>query len=145
MFIISSPNRPEYSEKTGYKNEFHVKELDEADKKVKDSPEPVLLRAEVFAGQNDFEKARQTLEKARAAHPEQSELWVALGNLSSREGKVEDALRTIADGEAKLGERPEFRLARLQIHMRRPAADARGPRDGRLHHRRVTRQVPLAA
>ena len=28
MFIISSPNRPEYSDKTGYKNEFHVKELD---------------------------------------------------------------------------------------------------------------------
>jgi SAM-dependent methyltransferase len=28
MFIISSPNRPEYSDRTGYKNEFHVKELD---------------------------------------------------------------------------------------------------------------------
>ena len=28
VFIISSPNRPEYSDKTGYKNEFHVKELD---------------------------------------------------------------------------------------------------------------------
>lgn len=31
MFIISSPNRPEYSDKTGYKNEFHVKELDRAE------------------------------------------------------------------------------------------------------------------
>lgn len=28
LLIISSPNRPEYSEKTGYRNEFHVKELD---------------------------------------------------------------------------------------------------------------------
>jgi SAM-dependent methyltransferase len=28
MFLISSPNRVEYSDKTGYKNEFHVKELD---------------------------------------------------------------------------------------------------------------------
>ena len=28
LFIISSPNRPEYSDRTGYKNEFHVKELD---------------------------------------------------------------------------------------------------------------------
>jgi SAM-dependent methyltransferase len=28
VFLISSPNRPEYSDKTGYKNEFHVKELD---------------------------------------------------------------------------------------------------------------------
>lgn len=28
LFIISSPNRPEYSEKTGYQNEYHVKELD---------------------------------------------------------------------------------------------------------------------
>ncbi len=28
MFIISSPNRVEYSDKTGYKNEFHIRELD---------------------------------------------------------------------------------------------------------------------
>jgi SAM-dependent methyltransferase len=28
MLIISSPNRIEYTEKTGYRNEFHVKELD---------------------------------------------------------------------------------------------------------------------
>ncbi len=33
-FIISSPNRPEYSDKTGYKNEFHVKELDRAELKA---------------------------------------------------------------------------------------------------------------
>ncbi len=33
IFIISSPNRPEYSDKTGYKNEFHVKELDRAELK----------------------------------------------------------------------------------------------------------------
>ena len=31
LFIISSPNRPEYSDRTGYKNEFHVKELDRAE------------------------------------------------------------------------------------------------------------------
>lgn len=31
VFIVSSPNRPEYSGKTGYKNEFHVKELDQAE------------------------------------------------------------------------------------------------------------------
>ena len=34
IFIISSPNRPEYSDKTGYKNEFHVKELDHAELKT---------------------------------------------------------------------------------------------------------------
>jgi 2-polyprenyl-3-methyl-5-hydroxy-6-metoxy-1,4-benzoquinol methylase len=28
LFLISSPNRPEYSEKSGYMNEYHVKELD---------------------------------------------------------------------------------------------------------------------
>ena len=33
LFIISSPNRPEYSDKTGYKNEFHVKELDRGELK----------------------------------------------------------------------------------------------------------------
>jgi GT2 family glycosyltransferase/ubiquinone/menaquinone biosynthesis C-methylase UbiE len=31
MLIISSPNRPVYSEKSGYRNEFHVKELDYAE------------------------------------------------------------------------------------------------------------------
>ncbi len=34
MFIISSPNRPEYSDRTNYKNEFHVKELDRAELKA---------------------------------------------------------------------------------------------------------------
>jgi SAM-dependent methyltransferase len=34
MFVISSPNRPEYSDRTGYKNEFHVKELDRAELKA---------------------------------------------------------------------------------------------------------------
>ena len=34
MLIISSPNRPEYSDRTGYKNEFHVKELDRAELKA---------------------------------------------------------------------------------------------------------------
>ncbi|MCS6996161.1 MAG: class I SAM-dependent methyltransferase [Casimicrobiaceae bacterium] len=29
--VISSPNRPEYSEKTGYRNEFHARELDRAE------------------------------------------------------------------------------------------------------------------
>jgi ubiquinone/menaquinone biosynthesis C-methylase UbiE len=29
VFLISSPNRPEYSERNGYKNEYHVKELDQ--------------------------------------------------------------------------------------------------------------------
>ena len=34
LFIISSPNRPEYSDRTGYKNEFHVKELDRSELKA---------------------------------------------------------------------------------------------------------------
>ena len=34
LFIISSPNRPEYSDRTGYKNEFHVKELDRTELKT---------------------------------------------------------------------------------------------------------------
>ena len=34
LFIISSPNRPEYSDRTGYNNEFHVKELDRAELKT---------------------------------------------------------------------------------------------------------------
>ena len=34
LFIISSPNRVEYSDRTGYKNEFHVKELDRAELKT---------------------------------------------------------------------------------------------------------------
>ncbi|MBL8311770.1 MAG: class I SAM-dependent methyltransferase [Burkholderiales bacterium] len=34
LFIISSPNRPEYTDKTGYQNEFHVKELDRPELKA---------------------------------------------------------------------------------------------------------------
>lgn len=34
LFVVSSPNRPEYSDRTGYKNEFHVKELDRGELKA---------------------------------------------------------------------------------------------------------------
>jgi SAM-dependent methyltransferase len=34
LFIISSPNRPEYSDRTGYRNEFHVKELNRPELKT---------------------------------------------------------------------------------------------------------------
>lgn len=33
LFVISSPNRPEYSDRTGYKNEYHVRELDQIELK----------------------------------------------------------------------------------------------------------------
>lgn len=35
LFLISSPNRPEYSERRGYANEYHVHELDRAELQVK--------------------------------------------------------------------------------------------------------------
>lgn len=44
LFVISSPNRPEYSDKTGYKNEFHVKELDRAELKSLLDPHFVAQR-----------------------------------------------------------------------------------------------------
>lgn len=66
MFIISSPNRPEYSDRTGYKNEFHVKELDRAElKKILD---PHFLAQRWFAQRAAFHSMVWPLEnKASSA------------------------------------------------------------------------------
>ena len=52
LFIISSPNRPEYSDRTGYKNEFHVKELDRAE--LKTLLDPHFLAQRWFAQRAAF-------------------------------------------------------------------------------------------
>lgn len=52
MFIISSPNRVEYSDRTGYKNEFHVKELDRAE--LKTLLEPYFPAQQWFAQRAAF-------------------------------------------------------------------------------------------
>ena len=44
LFLISSPNRPEYSDATGYKNEFHVKELDREELRALLAPHFVAQR-----------------------------------------------------------------------------------------------------
>lgn len=52
MFIISSPNRVEYSDRTGYKNEFHVKELDRVE--LKTLLEPYFPAQQWFAQRAAF-------------------------------------------------------------------------------------------
>jgi len=62
LFIISSPNRPEYSDKTGYANEFHVKELDRTE--LKALLDPHFPAQAWFAQRAAFHSMVWPLEKA---------------------------------------------------------------------------------
>jgi predicted Zn-dependent protease len=107
--------------------------LDNALKQFPDSTGLTVLRAEVFASENDLGKAMQTLQQARTAHPDRIDFWTALADVESRQGKTEEALKTLAAAEDKLGDKINLRRAKLQIYtsmglrqliMRQPAAQA---------------------
>ena len=67
--------------------------LDEVGRKAPDEPRVALMRAEVLAGSDRIDEARALLEKARDAHPDRAELWLALIALAERRGKGEESPR----------------------------------------------------
>jgi tetratricopeptide (TPR) repeat protein len=89
--------------------------LNDAGKVVPDSSEVAILKAETLAARQQLNPARQLLEKARDDHPERADLWVALAILAQRQEQPQEAFRLLQEGQKRIGDVKEFRLARARL------------------------------
>jgi len=108
LFIISSPNRPEYSDRTGYKNEYHVKELDQAE--LKALLDPHFSAQQWFAQKAAFHSMVWPLDQPATsaaalaidgsnAYPEAMYFIVFCARDASRLNSVQSQLSLVADRE----------------------------------------------
>ena len=89
--------------------------LDEAAKAAPEAAEPVVLRAVLFAEQDQAAKAMDALETARSRFPKALDPWIAEAQLLGREKKFDDALSVLDRAQKVLGDQVEFRLARASL------------------------------
>ena len=108
LFIISSPNRPEYSDKTGYRNEFHVKELDRAELKALLDPhfpaqawfaQRAAFHSMVWPLETDATRAAALTADGDAAFPEPLYFIVFCARNSAPLEGVQPALSLVTDRE----------------------------------------------
>lgn len=99
--------------------------LTEAERAEPASPHVPILRAEMLAVQGKSTEARELLAAARDRQPDQPELWIALAAVAVRAGDSAAGLRVLAEAEQRLGERVEWRVARVRHWSRRRGEEAR--------------------
>jgi SAM-dependent methyltransferase len=108
LFIISSPNRPEYSERTGYKNEFHVKELDRGELKgLLDLHFPeqrwfaqrAAFHSMIWPLDSEATSAAALTDDGLPGYPAEVYFLVFCARSSSRVANVQSQLSLVADQE----------------------------------------------
>ena len=108
LFIISSPNRPEYSDRTGYKNEFHIKELDRDElKNLLDRHFPAqrwfaqraAFHSMVWPLDVDATSAVALTDNGERGYPAELYFLVFCARSADRIGVVESQLSLVTDRE----------------------------------------------
>jgi tetratricopeptide (TPR) repeat protein len=79
---------------------------------AREAVEPALLRAEIYALNNDWDNAETLLHNARKAHPDRVEFWTALADVAGRRGKEKDALAVLDEADQALHDHVELRVSR---------------------------------
>ncbi|MBY0232176.1 MAG: tetratricopeptide repeat protein, partial [Gemmataceae bacterium] len=88
--------------------------------------ESAVLAAEVRFRQGKPDEARDVLESARDAAPDNPDLWAALADLAGRRKDVAGARRLLAEAEGKCGDKVALRLAKARLGGAGDAAKDRG-------------------
>ena len=99
--------------------------LANAAKAAPDQPEIPILLAESLLAQRKSNQAEKLITEARDKHPKEVILWVALAELSNRQGKPEVALAILDQAQEQLGDSVDLRLARARCVTNREGAPAR--------------------
>jgi tetratricopeptide (TPR) repeat protein len=89
-----------------------------------DSIEVVLLRADMLLAQKLPGEAKAVLEEARNRRPTEATVWRALAALADHEGRSEEALRLLQEGERQAGDSVVSRLAQAQYWANHPGPGA---------------------
>ncbi|MBN1394472.1 MAG: tetratricopeptide repeat protein [Pirellulales bacterium] len=88
--------------------------LKAAEKALPDSPEVVIMRANVLLGQDSVEEAEELLRAARDKDPKQPAFWSVLTSLADRRGDWEEAEKILREADEALGDTAERRVARAR-------------------------------
>lgn len=108
LFVISSPNRPEYSDKTGYRNEFHVKELDREELAVLLQPyfahtrwlgQRAAFHSMLWPIGRNVQRAEGLTVDGQSAWPEPMYFIVVAARDADALALVDDALTLVTDRE----------------------------------------------
>jgi tetratricopeptide (TPR) repeat protein len=91
------------------------KDLDEAEKRLPNSTEATLLRAEMYLAQKEGAKADRALRHALVKHPAEAELWAARIDLSMRRELPEVAKSHLEQAKEKAGDCVTLRLAEARF------------------------------
>jgi Tfp pilus assembly protein PilF len=92
--------------------------LDRAEKAAPQLVEVKLLRAEVYAAQQQFEKAEEFLVGALSDNPNEVEYWVARAGLAARANNLSGAQGVLKAAKRQVGDRVELRLAWARMAVR---------------------------
>ena len=111
-----SPNRKRWGEVE--------KELKEAARALPDSPLVGLQSASYLILSGQLAAANKTLDQLKTMHPDRPEVWIALTELASVEGKESEILPLLDEAEKRLGDRLPFRLNRIRYWVRRGGEEA---------------------
>ncbi len=95
--------------------------LDRAARLPSQAAAAAVVRADLLEARGQPAEARQVLETARDAQPDQVGPWIALAGLAARRGDARGAAEILAAARGKLGDRRELRAAELDL----VAADGR--------------------
>jgi tetratricopeptide (TPR) repeat protein len=93
---------------------------------VKRQVEVILLRAELLAFPDRWDRAAAYLKTAREKHPDEVDLWTAYAViLGKRKDGVAEALAVLQDAEKRLKDRVELRLARARLLAEKDYAESK--------------------
>ena len=103
-------------------------EVDEAlagaEKMQPDAIEVPVLRADMLLARKQPEAARALLEKTRDRRPKETKVWSALAALAEHQGRSEEALQLLREGERRAGDSVALRLAQARYWSGHPGPKA---------------------
>ncbi len=85
----------------------------------------VIVRAELLLAKKEVKKAQELLTLLKDKHPKNVEVWLALSELTQRQGQAAEALKILDEAERQLGAPVELRLARIAHWSQRGGPDAK--------------------
>lgn len=99
--------------------------LAQAERAMPQSADVIVLRAEAFAAQAQYGKARTLLKRANADDPNEVLFWCALANLAGQQRQISQGLATLDQAQKRIGDNIELRLARARLLAQEGNAERR--------------------
>jgi cellulose synthase operon protein C len=103
--------------------------IDDAEKAFPAIAEPLIMRAESYAGQNQASAAREEIAKARSRFPKSVSVRCAQAGLMMNQKQFDEALTVLDEAQKELGDSIDLRLQRARLAVTRGGPQVVGDLD----------------